>query len=243
MGTRAITGVLGLLRRLKRTEGLGSSHSMMQYLQVWSNNASPSVTLRLCVSIQEEIEDAISSVQVGSLTEEAKEGLLSTLSSLQIAFSIESLGNALANYVPAIDSAITNFAIVSSLVGAEFSDEVMKGVKDLIVELENLRDSAEINDIDDVLRRTVLRQVNAIIALLHNASAVGIDAAISAYFDLVLQMRRSESSEESSEARATIWAKIASWRDRLIKLADLVDAGAKVIPVLEKAPEFLKLLG
>ena len=243
MGTRAITGVLGLLRRLKKTEGLGLSHASLQFLQQWAGDHSPSVTLRLCVSIVEEIEDATNVVASSSLTEEAKEGLLATLSGLRAAFDLGGINTAINSYVPAIDSAITNFAIVSSLVGADFPEEAKLEIDNLVQEMTSLRDSPELAELDPALRQTVVRQLNAIIALLHNAAAVGVEAAISAYLDLLVKMRRAKPDEADPKAKESVWATVANWGGRLIKVSDLVDAGSKLLPLIEKAPDLLKLLG
>ncbi|MES2001866.1 MAG: hypothetical protein V4444_06105 [Pseudomonadota bacterium] len=244
MGTRSIIGVLGVLRKLKRTEGLNLAHSTLQYLQNWSEDSSPSVVLRMSIAIIEQIEDARNILAASDLTDEAKEGLLATLDGLSAAFSLGGMNTQLQNYLPALDSAITNFAIVSSLAGSEFPEEANREIDALVVEIKALRDSAEVANLGRPLADTVTRLLNALLALLHNAAAVGVDAALAAYLDLVVQLRRTQPPKKAGDdAKSGIWATITSWSDRLVKISNLVDAGSKLAPILERAPEILKLLG
>jgi hypothetical protein len=244
MSNRAVSAVLGVLRRLQNTQGLGPGNAVLGFLQQWSGDQSESVILRLTLGIIEEVEDAQIAISNSSLSEEAKEGLNVTLAGLRAAFGVAGLNNALQSYVPALGPAITNFAIIASMIDAEMPGQVQSEIEALSHEIEELLKSVRDSDIDPTLRQAAVRHLGILLALLRNADAVGVEPALAAYFELLWQMRKLKEADsgKASEEPVNFWTRISSWGERLGKIADLVDAGSKLVPYIDKVPDLLKFL-
>ena len=242
MSGAAVSAVLGLLRRLKRTDGLSLQHSSLSFLQVWAADHSPTTVLRMSIGISEQIEDARNAINASQLSDEAKEGLLATLGGLGSAFSLGGMHTSIQSYIPALDSAITNFAIVASMVDADLPASARAEIEELAVEIEGLRATIDDYGLEMPLREAVVRQLNALIALLRNADAVGVEPALAAYFELMWQLRKTKSADDEGK-KSGLWSTVSAWSDRFTKVADLVDAGSKLLPVVEKAPDLLKFFG
>jgi len=243
MSNRAVSAVLGVLRRLRSTQGLGQDHAVLQYLQQWAGDHSESVVLRLALGVIEEVEDAQIAIAASSLSEEAKEGLNGTLSGLRSAFALSGMNNSIKSFMPALGPAITNFAIIASMIDAETSPEVATEIENLSKEIDELLKAVRDSSLEPTLRDAAVRHLGILLALLRNADAVGVEPALAAYFELLWQMRKlKESAEKQTGDGVGVWERISSWGERLGKIADLVDAGSKLVPYIEKVPDLLKYL-
>jgi hypothetical protein len=244
MSSVAVAGVLNVLRQLKTTEGLTLGHSGLIYLQNWAGDHSPSVVLRLSLGIIEQIEDARTAIWASNLSQEAKDGLLATLAGLSNAFGLVGMHNTLQSQIPALDPAITNFAIIASMVDAEITPDAKSEIDALVCDVDELCACIRASELDPVLRDAALRHLGALSALLRNAQAVGVGPAFTAYCELLWHLKGAQRTEESDEKReaAGFWATIAAWSDRLSNIANMCEAGAKVVPFIQKVPDLLKYL-
>jgi hypothetical protein len=245
MSNDAVGAILELLRKLKTTDNLTIGHQPIEYIKAWAGDHSNGTVLRLNLAIIEKIDVAHATISNSSMTDEAKAGLLGTLSSLSQMFSLEGLkSSGVNNYLPTIDSAITNFAIISSMVDGSLPDQAVHEISELMVEITGLISYTTDAKIDPTIKDTIIRQLNAMNAMLLNVKAVGVEPALAAYFELVVKLKKAEKvvSEESKDAVKGVWERIENWSDRFGKLADIVDSGSKFLPYVEKVPDLLKHL-
>ena len=239
-----IGGVLGVLRRIKATQHLSLQHTSLTYMVEWSGGGDPSAALAMASSIQEQLRGAQSVIEASSLTTEAKSGLLVTIAGLVNAFSLAGLNGQLAQFIPALDPAITNFAIISSLSSSTQPDSLSQTINNLIRDIDELADSAKACQMDQVLRDTIVRNLVILATMLRNVEAVGIDGAVTSYFDLLVRVRRSEksASNESKKSMHGFWPAINSLGEKIGKISGLLEAGMKLISYAEKLPNLLENL-
>ena len=242
MSADYIAGVLGVLRKIKATQHLGPQHSTLTYLTEWSGATEPYVALAMAMAIQEQLRGAQSIIEASSLSDEAKSGLLVTITGLTNAFSLAGLNGAQSQFLPSIDPAITNFAIIASVASKADTDSLKDTLSDLTKEIDELAERVKIAEIDPMLRETIVRHLFILTAMLRNVEAVGIDAAVSAYFELLVRVRRAEkfSSEDSKKAMSGVWPKINALGEKLGKISGLLETGMKLVSYAEKLPGLLQ---
>lgn len=242
MARDSVASVLGILRSLRETQGLSIGHTSLDFLRVWGSDRTTSVSLRLALGILQQVEDARNSIGTSALSDEAKRGLLHTLESLSTAFSPGGWAAPIQNYLTAIDASITNFAIIASMVDAELPQSAIEEINALIIEIDEVCESFRQASIEPTIRDAAVRQLLALSAMLRNAQAVGLEPALTAYFDLMWQVRKGQgrASEETVGKVKGLWSKISTWGERLSKLSDVVESGSKLIPYAEKVPDLLK---
>ena len=243
MSQDAVVAVLGVLRRLKNTQGVSVNNSALDFLRMWAGDHSPIIILRLSIAIQNHVADAQIAIANSSLTDEAKGGLAATLTGLSQCFSIEMLQQAISSFLPALDSSITNFAIIASMMDVSFSQKTQDEIDEVISDIDSLINDLNEREFDPSLRAALVRQLYMVTAMLRNAQAVGTDAALSAFFDIILRKKdddRSTLDPAIAEVRRSIWERIASIGDKLTKIASIAESGQKLLPYLEKIPSLLK---
>jgi hypothetical protein len=239
MATDSLAYVLGLLRRIKSTPNVNMQNATLGYVHEWAGSHSSLHVAKLVIAIQENLESAQVVIEGSGLSDEAKSGLFGTISALKSAFAFENLNSAPVNYLPAIDPAITNFAIVTSSVGAVIPDEALDALGLLVSDLHEFLGRIDSFELPLNVKLTVKRHVSLLIAMLNNAQAVGIEPAISAYYDLVLALRKEKSpdAEDKQSSGGSFWSQIKEWSGRIESLANLVEQGSKALPYLDALPK------
>ena len=243
MSKESIVAVLGLLRRFKTTESLSTGNAPLHFLQAWAGDHSSFVVLRLALASMEHVENARLAITQSELSQEAKDGLIATLTGLSQTFSFENFGSAVQNFLPALDSSITNFAIIASMADAQFSEAARAEVSTLVGEIDGLAAEIRASNLDVRLRDIIVRHLGILAAMLRNADAVGVEPALSAYFDLMWHLRGAANEDKASadQSASGFWEKMKSWGDRLTTLANMADSGTKLLPYAEKVPDLLRL--
>ncbi len=231
--------VLGLLRRIKSGSELNVGHTAMQHAATWVAGGEQDAVFKLIIALQQNLSEARDVIRKSRLSEEAQLGLLSTIDGLIVAFSLPQLGSPIQSHLPAIDSSITNFAVITSAIDFEISDQFKAERDSFVVELEKFLEEMADFAIDERLKDTARRQISLLIALLKNAEAVGVEAALTSYWELVIKVRnRSVGSDEAQEGdKSKLWDAITSWSERLDSLSKIYDVGEKLLPYVDKIPQ------
>ena len=237
MATDSLAYVLGTLRRLKATPNVGSGNPTIAFVREWVGSDSPLETGRLILAIQEKISDATSIITESKLSDEAKAGLLQTLGTLKVQFSFEALQNSVNTYFPVIDPAITNFAIISSSIGVGLPEEASKEINDFVSELRGMVGRISEFNLDENLASIVKRHIQLLIAMLINADAVGLNSAMSAYYDMILALRGEKNANLADDKEADgFWSIVKKWHARLELVFGLVDKGQQALPYINELP-------
>lgn len=239
MATDSLAYVLGLLRRLKSTPGLELGNATIAFAREWAGSHSSLQVGKLIIAIQENLECAQVVIDGSGLSEEAKSGLFETIGALKTAFAFENLQAAPKNFIPSLDPAITNFAIVTSSVGAVIPSEALDEIEILIGDLHGFLDRVDDFELPANVKVTVKRHVSILLGMLNNIQAVGIEPAISAYYDLVLALRKEHSpdADDKKPSEGSFWTQIREWSGRLESVATIVDKGSAALPYLEALPK------
>jgi len=245
MSKDSVVAVLGTLRRLKNTEGLHPGCTGLTYLQHWAGDHTPVIVLRLAIAIQNHVNDARIAIQNSSLNDEAKNGLAATLDGVEQCFSLGTMQSHINAFLPALDSSITNFSIIASLMDIEISQAALDEIDKIIADIDVFVHELNERDFDPTLKSALIRQLYTVTAMLRNAQAVGVEAALSAFFDIILRMKEDvepASEVQVNEPRSSIWDRVAAIGDKLSKLATISEAGQKLLPYIEKVPSLLKYI-
>ncbi len=228
--------VLGLLRRIKSQPEFAAGYSAQHHLEIWASEGGQEAQLRLAIAIQQNLEEARNQINRMRLKDEAKIGLAGTVETLIKAFSLNQLPTNLLSQIPSIDSAISNFAIITSMIDAEVPEEFYAERDSFVREIEAFLNEVDGYEIDERLKDTTKRQIALLVALLKNAEAVGVEAALSSYWELVIKVRNRASTPEENQREDTtkIWDRITSWSERIEALSKLYDVAHKLLPHLDK---------
>ena len=212
-----ISNVLNILRLIKAAPEL-QGKAPLAYFTVWAGGElEPSTALRLCAYVQDQCDGALSLIDQSGLAQEAKAGLSQTVKSLQVAFSISGMNSAVTQQFPQLDAAISSFAILESVSNLSGGPPDKTELEQLIRDVEEVSASFDDSDIDPVVRDTAKKHLHVLLALLRNADALGVDAAMVAYAELVIRLKRvdASASEVARSKVANIWPKVERWGGRI----------------------------
>lgn len=231
MADNYIGNVLGILRLLKNTEGLGSSHAGISYIYQWAGDAGDNATLRVAAYVLDQASGAESLIQNSSLSDEAKQGLLQTTQALRGAFSLGGIGQAINAHLPALESSLSSFAILASATGVGKSAQKPKELDEILSDIDELKNSFDTIELDPLVKDVALKHLAVLKTLLSNIEAFGTDAAIAAYYELVIRLRRAEKSASSDTKTKlkTVWPKIEQWAGRLTIIEQAMNSGASIL--------------
>ena len=237
MAADSLTNVLAILRQFKTTADLNLEYPTLEFMKRWAGTDDNLTIGRFLVSVQENVQNAQMIVARSRLTDEAKTGLLSTISSLTEAFSVGGLQNPVKAYIPSLDSAITNFAIVTSSLDIDVSTDALNDILKFTEELDEFLDSIHEFDLSDSLRETASRHILVLAAMLRNVQAVGFDAALASYYEMLLALRKERPAEPDNESKATgFWDQLKLWGGRLETISKVMETAGAAIPYIEKIP-------
>ena len=226
MSDNFISNVLNILRLVRDTELSG--HPPPIYIRQWANaEISQSGTLRVCAYIQDQCAGAQSLIEASRLPHEAKAGLNQTVQALVNAFSIEQINSQLIAHFPQLASSISSFAILEGSLNLHAETPEVQEVLDLVHEMEEIIKLFDDPAVDAIVRDTAKKHLYLLIALLNNAKSFGVDAAMAAYAELVIRLRRVDgSASEASKAKTSkVWPTIEKWLGRLAIIDKAYSAG------------------
>lgn len=227
MSDNFISNVLNLLRLIKATPEL-NGHPPPEYVKKWAGTEiSPAAILRVCAYVQDQCDGALLIIDQSSLASEAKAGLCQTVKSLENAFAIGSLSSQLIGHFPQLDAAISSFAILESVSNLGSGPVDRTELDGLIKEVEGIAAIFAEAEIDPLVKETAKKHLAVLLALLRNADALGVDAAMVAYTELVIRLKRVEATASASARAKTakVWPVIEKWGGRLALISDAMNAG------------------
>lgn len=225
MSDNHITNVLNILRLIKHTSSPGQT--AIHYLSVWAGTANQGSMLRLAVYIVEQCDAANDYILNSRLQDEAKAGLTQISRSLKDWFSLGGIQNDMGSYLPQLETSISTFAILASVFQSDIRTSENADLKDLISEVEAIISLFDDPEISDLVRDVAKRHLHVLLSTLRNVDALGIDAAMAAYAELVVRLRREDfsSPEPSKKKTFNIWSMITKIPDRLNLIDKAVNSG------------------
>lgn len=238
MSAASVTHVLGLLRQVRKflgeTANTGNGKAFIARL-----GGKPDITNVECTKILAvilyECYSAIDYIRTTDLSDDMKAGLVATTTALIAGMSPENLNNQLGGYIQGLDTSIGAFAMI---VHATAGSDVEVGgseIDDLISELAQVREQFDASDLAPSVKTTAKIHISILETMLRNISVVGIDAALSAYYDLVIHLRReSKNSPDPTGLFARIWGEVEKWAGRLEIIESLFTHGQNLIETGEK---------
>jgi hypothetical protein len=173
-------------------------------------------------------EDQITS---SAMPKEAKEGLIQTIASFKTAFTMPNMNLPVRNFFPTFESSLSNFALLVSVTGLPDSDGDIPDADNLIAEMQNVLAELTASDIDPAIADVAKRHIAVLLTLLRNVTALGPDAALAAYYELVVRLQRAEATAPAATKHkiAELWPYIEKWAGRIALLYDATQAGASLL--------------
>ena len=240
MTANAVGNVLGILRLLRSGD---YGNPIVQHVSDWCGGPiDPIKVAKVAGYVLENVEAAEGQINLSQLTVEAKQGLLQTTGSLKSAFLFSHMNNSLQSFFPALDTSVTSFAILASAWGfSDFpiaADEIASLVSDIQATCATLDDV----DIHPLVRETAKRHISVLLALLSNAQALGVDAAMAAYFELLVHLRRADQSipEDQQQGTKPLWDKVKEWGARITTISEIANKGGSLLTQAEKLVPLLQ---
>lgn len=230
MSDNPITNVLNLLRLLKANRM--PDHSMIENVKTWcGGQAQESTMLRFFSYGQDQCEMAIDALAISNLTEEAKLGLLQTAQSLRALFQMDGIHQPVRNQLPQIESAVSSFAILASVYQDTVSPSELDEFNQLISEIESVIALLDRLNQPSTVISLAKKHLHVLVTTLRNVDALGLDAALAAYAELIVRLRTADktASPEDKQETARIWPKITGWIDKLNKISEASGNGKALL--------------
>lgn len=226
MSDNFISNVLNILRLAKDPELQGNQ--TINYINKWAGGELPeAAALRVCAYVQDQCDGALSLINQSRLPDEAKAGLNQTVQALKNAFSLGQLQTQLVSHLPQLDASISSFAILEGVSNLAGSTPDVPELAELILEIEQIVALFDDAEIDPVVRATAKKHLSLLLALLKNVEAFGVDAAMAAYAELLIRLRRVDAtaSETARSKTAKAWPTIEKWLGRLAIIEKAYNSG------------------
>lgn len=241
MSTNPLANFLALLRLIRETH---PSHAPLTMFQLWAGdaNAPTSAVVKIAAYAIEQAEAAETYIRATQLSDEAKQGLIHTTASLKTAFELQNIGSQpVSAFMPALDAGISQFAILISAAGLDREPAPITEIADLVAAVDELLSSLDQVELDDHVRETARRHLAVLKALLQHTDALGVDAAMASYYELVLRLRSADSnaSAASKERMAKLWPEIERWAGRLAIIDQMYTQGGHLLGELGRPAQLL----
>lgn len=234
MDAQSLTNILGLLRKLRENP----DESSLTALKRWAGDgASEENLLRVASYLIEQIKIARQIINESQLSGEAKAGVNGTLKGLIDAFSLPNLGRPINLSLRDIPGSISNFAILLSASGLSDQPDIPKDMRELANEVREA--IAQFNDpqIDPAVKDVAQRHLQILATMLDHIPIFGLEAAMTAYFELMMKIRRTDSGagEPSHKKTQGLWEKMKGWGSRMDDADKIINSAVKIGEKAEKA--------
>jgi hypothetical protein len=225
---------LSLLRLIKQTD---PGHPPLEMFKKWTGIPDPptSMVVKLAAYTIEQAEATEAYIKATQLSDEAKQGLLQTAAALKRAFELQHLpGQAVANFLPALDAAISQYAILISAAGLDQTPPPTAEVSDLVADLDRFTDSLAKAELDPLVRETAEKHIAVLKMLLQNVAALGVEAVLAAYSELLFRLRSADltGSETSRKIMSGVWPEIERWAGRIAIIDQAYSKGGHLLGVM-----------
>lgn len=241
MTANAIGNVLGILRLLRAGE-YGASVS--SHVTNWCGGSEddPISSAKVAAYVLENVASAEAQIEMSRLNIEAKQGLLQTTAALKHAFTYANLNSSVQSYFPTLDTSISGFAILVSASGLEEGLPDEEAIASLIADIDSTLLTLDEVDVHPLVREVAKRHIAVLVTMLKNAQALGVDAAMAAYFELVIHLRRADQTkpDDANGVDPSFWEKLKEWGGRLNTISELADKGGSLLAYGDKVLPLLK---
>ncbi len=231
MSDNYITNVLNILRLMKHTGRYDGNTTLSSLIKWCPQGPDDTTMLRIAAYVQDQCNGALDVIDASNLSDEAKAGLTQIAKGLKTAFQIPHINNHFNSYIPQLDSALSSFAILASVYAAGDPPSQNKELQELIRDVEGMLAAFENAEVGGVVSSVAKRHLHVLLTLLNNVDALGIDAALAAYAELVVRLRTADANAppEVREQTAGFWDAISGWGKRLSEISDAVGSGTKLL--------------
>ena len=216
MSDHPVSNFLNLLRLIKRTGCM--EQALQASIGRWAGETpSPATMLRIAAYICDLCDDTLVEINSSTISDEAKAGLLQTAQSVQTLFSVPNMANAPNHFLPQIDGSITQFAILVSVAGLDEPNPVSAEIDELVAEIVSIEKAISEAGVSPAVAEVARRHLHVLKTLLQNVDALGIDAALAAYDELVIRLRRVDEKADpgTHKKMRKVWPMIEKWSGRL----------------------------
>lgn len=243
MDNQPLVNFLGILR-LINSASPNPGKTAYQIIQQWVGADSDIRTLKVAQYVIEQTNLATTVIANSQLSDEAKVGVLSTMDGVATGFSLDKGHTQFSHHVPDLRAAISNMVILLSALGLDSNPTNPPEIKDLQKQIDEVLSAFDDAEIDPVLKDVAKRHLGILSVMLSHVHVFGTESALTAYFELMLKIRRSDigSSEKSHKKVRPIFQKIKDWGDILTAIDKAWNSGAKLLTKADKAKDLLNHL-
>ncbi|WP_284878260.1 hypothetical protein [Brevundimonas sp. MEB006b] len=238
MSATAITHVLQIARLIRDGSKQFPGAAVTTFLQELRGVASDSPEFfRVAGEAQRQLSEAKFIIEADSrMDSEGRDGLIQQITMMKTMFSPSGLVSQAAQYVPNPDVLVSQFAIISGFYSSVPNPYAQAGAEltDLIAEIDQLDGVVSSSEQPPEVVELIRDQLRALRFFLSNVEMLGFDAAYSAYFDLVIRLRRQQRGDANVAAFVvTLWPSVERWAGRLAIIEGLVSNSEKLIETAE----------
>lgn len=203
-----------------------------------------SAVLRVAAYIADIADGAIAEIEGSGLPSEAASGLIATANGVKGAFSMARIHSPMNGFLPAIDASISNFVILLSTQGLLGDHPAQPEVEELLNDIDEFTASFRASDLGSEVKETVIKHMAILRNLLVNVSAFGVEAALAAYAEMIVRLRRAEAStpDRNPEQKAKLWEAVERWGKRLSSIDTIANKAGAIANHAEKLPQLLTYL-
>lgn len=228
MDTQSLANVLEMLRRLKEE---APSVTVLTVLTKWTQptQSDPGSVLRMAYHVQEQLRAAHAVISNIQLPDEAKAGVRHTLDTLSSSFSLKELNSPAKQGLSNIEGPISNFVMHLSMAGVSERHKVPPEAVEFAKEVEAMMAQFDDAALDPVIRDIAKRHLATLATLLRNIPIFGVEAAMAAYFEMIILLRRASvnTSKESKSKTTALFETLETWRDRFETIDKLWNIGVR----------------
>lgn len=162
----------------------------LETLMGWTGGeCMQSTALKMATYIQEQCEGARIVLDQSNLTAEAREGLTQTVTQLASAFNVGHLTNAPNAFLPQIESAISQFAIIVSLTSKDIRTSENDELQKFLQEVEGVREKFNQAGVDPLVASIANKNLHVLATMLRNVDDLGLDSALACYYEMLIRLK------------------------------------------------------
>ncbi|PTQ63726.1 hypothetical protein C8J45_105303 [Sphingomonas sp. PP-CE-3G-477] len=257
MDDQSLRNILAILRKVQELSA-SQNVTAMQFINYLATGNRPgasanmggarglnqSTAARISAYLIEQCNMARIVIDHSQLVDEAKAGVRSAIDAVSAAFAIGALGGPLNSLNSSAPGFISNLVILLSAAGVPFDQNTPLEAVDLAKEVDDLIAQFDNKEIDPVVRDVARKHLAALSTMLRHIPIFGLEAALQAYFELSMKLRRADiqTTPESKAGLDTIMDKVKSWGDKLQTLDGVMNTGANLFDRASRAAPLLQYL-
>ena len=239
---QSLRNVLAILRVFKLSQQNGTTYDAIE--KWFGAPISEIKMLKIACYIMEQASLARTVIANSQLPDEAKEGVIATISSVESAFTITQLRGQWSNHVRDVTAAISNLVILLGALGIALETTVPDEASDLVSEIEELISQFDDPEIDPAVRELAKRHLEVLATLLRHIPIFGLEPALTTYFELMMKIRRTDAkSTDAAHAKAKpLFERMKGWNKVLQGIDKAVNAGTRLLENVDKAQDLLSFI-